>query len=241
MDKRIAVVTGATKGIGLSIAQTLTQEGYFVIGTYVRDYAQNDLDKLCTENFILKRVDASNFEAVKDFSEMVKKEYGAISVLVNNAGIVKDDLILRMSEDAFDSVIDVNLKGAFNMTKHFSRQLLRSTDASIVNITSVIGLIGNVGQSNYAASKAGLIGFSKSLAKEFASRNVRVNCVAPGFIQTEMTDNLSDAIQEDILNNIALKKLGTVEDVSNAVKFLVSKDAQYITGQTLNVCGGLVL
>lgn len=241
MDKRIAVVTGATKGIGLSIAKTLQKEGYFVIGTYVRDYAQSDLDKLTTEDFVLKRVDASDFEAVKAFSDLVKKEYGGITVLVNNAGIVKDDLLLRMSEDAFDSVLDVNLKGAFNMTKHFSRQLLRAEAASIVNITSVIGLIGNVGQSNYAASKAGLIGFSKSLAKEFASRNVRVNCVAPGFIQTEMTDNLSDAIQEDILNNIALKKLGTVEDVSNAVKFLVSNDAKYITGQTLNVCGGLVL
>ncbi len=237
----IAIVTGATKGIGLEIAQTLRDAGYFVIGTYVRDYDPEFISALQTQNFILKQVDASDYDAVKAFSTEVKKEFGNITVLINNAGVVKDNLILRMSEADFDQVIDVNLKGAFNMTKHFSRQLLRSKEASIVNISSVIGLIGNVGQSNYAASKAGLIGFSKSLAKEFASRQVRVNCVAPGFIQTEMTDQLSEDIKKEILKNIALNTLGEAKDVANAVKFLVSSDAKYITGQTLNVCGGMVL
>lgn len=237
----IAIVTGATKGIGLEIAQTLRDAGYFVIGTYVRDYDPEFISAIQTQNFILKQVDASDYDAVKAFSTEVKKEFGNITVLINNAGVVKDNLILRMSEADFDQVIDVNLKGAFNMTKHFSRQLLRSKEASIVNISSVIGLIGNVGQSNYAVSKAGLIGFSKSLAKEFASRQVRVNCVAPGFIQTEMTDQLSEDIKKEILKNIALNTLGEAKDVANAVKFLVSSDAKYITGQTLNVCGGMVL
>lgn len=241
MDRKLAVITGATKGIGFAIANKLVEAGYFVLGTYVSDYDPNQLKKLENEHFVLKQVDASNLEKTKSFADAVKNEYGNISVLVNNAGIVRDNLILRMSEEEFDSVLDVNLKGAFNMVKAFSRQLLRSKSGSIVNITSVIGLIGNVGQANYAASKAGLIGFSKSLAKEFAPRNIRVNCVAPGFIQTDMTDKLGDKLTADILENIALNRLGEVDDVANAVEFLVSEKAKYITGQTLNVDGGMVV
>ena len=241
MDRKIAVVTGATKGIGLAISKQLEKDGYFVVGTYVSDYDPSLMEKLESKNFKLKQVDASNFEKVQDFAESLKNEFGIISVLVNNAGIVKDNLILRMDEKEFSSVLDVNLKGPFNMVKAFSRQLLRSKDGSIVNITSVIGLIGNVGQANYAASKAGLVGFSKSLAKEFAPRNIRVNCVAPGFIQTDMTQSLGEGITQNIKDNIALGKLGEVQDIANAVSFLVSDKAAYITGQTLNVCGGMVL
>ncbi|HZJ86775.1 MAG TPA: 3-oxoacyl-ACP reductase FabG [Erysipelothrix sp.] len=241
MNQKIALVSGATKGIGLGIAKQLIEDGFFVIGTYVSQYDENKIKALENENFILRRVDATSLNAIEQFADEVKNNYGHINVLVNNAGIVKDNLVLRMDEQEFKDVIDVNLIGSFNMVKAFSRHLLRSKEAAIVNISSVIGLVGNVGQSNYAASKAGLIGLSKSLAKEFASRNVRVNVVAPGFIQTDMTDKLSDKITEDILDKIALKRLGDVEDVAHAVSFLTSDKAKYITGQTLNVCGGMVI
>lgn len=241
MDKKIAVVSGATKGIGLKIAQTLSDEGYFVIGTYVSNYDQETIQALEQDSFILRQVDASNFEAVQAFAKEVKAQFGNITHLINNAGIVKDNLIMMMKEDEFDAVIDVNLKGPFNLIKAFSRQLMKSSNASIVNVSSVIGLVGNSGQSNYAASKAGLVGMSKSLAKEFASRQVRVNCVAPGFIQTEMTNVLNEEIKNAILNQIALKKFGEAQDVADAVSFLISDKAKYITGQTINVCGGMVL
>ncbi len=241
MNKRIALISGATKGIGLGIAQKLVQDGYFVIGTYVSDYEPDKIKALENEDFILRQVDSTSLQALENLAKEIKDEYGLVSVLVNNAGIVKDNLLLRMSDDDFKDVIDVNLVGPFNMVKAFSRHLLRSKEASIVNISSVIGLVGNVGQSNYAASKAGLIGFSKSLAKEFASRNVRVNVVAPGFIQTDMTDKLSEGVTEGILEKIALNRLGEIEDVANAVSFLVSDKAKYITGQTLSVCGGMVI
>lgn len=241
MSKRIAIVTGASKGIGHAIALKLVEAGYFVIGTYVRDYDLDTIKNLESDDFILMQIDSTDYELSNTFAKEVKKEYGSVSVLVNNAGIVKDNILMGMKEAEFDAVIDLNLKGVFNMTKAFTRQLLRDGNASIVNITSVIGVIGNAGQSNYAASKAGVIGFSKSLAKEMASRNVRVNCVAPGFIQTEMTDSLEASIKTDILSKVALQKFGDVEDIANAVAFLVSDNAKYITGQTLNVCGGLVI
>lgn len=241
MDRKIAIVTGATQGIGLAVARTLEKEGYFVIGTYISHYHADFIKSVQTEYFVLEQVDVSQYDAVEKFAKMVKSEYGSISCLINNAGIVKDNLIMMMDEKEFDAVMDVNLKGSFNMVKHFSRQLLGSKSGSVVNISSVIGEIGNIGQSNYAASKAGLVGFSKSLAKEFALRNVRVNCVSPGFIQTEMTAKLDDHIKENILKNISLKRFGDIQDVANAVKFLVSDDAKYITGQTINVCGGLVI
>lgn len=208
MTKKIAVVTGATKGIGKAISERLVSDGYFVIGTYVSNYDTDTIRNLENENFKLKQVDSSQHDAVQAFAKEIKSTYGNINVLVNNAGVVRDNLLMMMKESEFDTVIDVNLKGAFNMTKAFTRQLFRSEDASVINIASVIGVMGNVGQSNYAASKAGLIGFSKSLAKEFASRNVRVNVVAPGFIQTDMTDALEDSLKETILNNIPLMKLG---------------------------------
>lgn len=239
MTKKIAVVTGATKGIGKAISERLVSDGYFVIGTYVSNYDANTIRNLENENFKLKQVDSSQHDAVQAFAKDIKSTYGNINVLVNNAGVVRDNLLMMMKESEFDTVIDVNLKGAFNMTKAFTRQLFRSEDASIINIASVIGVMGNVGQSNYAASKAGLIGFSKSLAKEFASRHVRVNVVAPGFIQTDMTDALEDSLKETILNNIPLMKLGEAKDVADAVSYLAQ--AKYVTGQTLSVCGGLLI
>ena len=239
MTKKIAVVTGATKGIGKAISERLVSDGYFVIGTYVSNYDADTIRNLENENFKLKQVDSSQHDAVQAFAKEIKSTYGNINVLVNNAGVVRDNLLMMMKESEFDTVIDVNLKGAFNMTKAFTRQLFRSEDASVINIASVIGVMGNVGQSNYAASKAGLIGFSKSLAKEFASRNVRVNVVAPGFIQTDMADALEDSLKDTILNNIPLMKLGEAKDVADAVSYLAQ--AKYVTGQTLSVCGGLLI
>ncbi|QIK69715.1 3-oxoacyl-[acyl-carrier-protein] reductase [Erysipelothrix sp. HDW6C] len=241
MNKPLAIVTGATKGIGHAIAMQLVEDGYEVYGTYVRDYEPETLKALESDAFTLHQVDASNQEMCKTFIQEVLNRGKNIAVLVNNAGIVKDNLLMRMPLEDFTRVLDVNLTGVFNMTQAITKPMMRQKFGAIVNITSVIGEIGNVGQANYAASKAGLIGFSKSIAKEFASRNIRVNCVAPGFIETDMTETLSDDIRATILNNIAMKSLGSAQDVANAVSFLVSDKARYITGQTLNVCGGMVM
>ncbi|CAM3620790.1 3-oxoacyl-[acyl-carrier-protein] reductase [Erysipelothrix urinaevulpis] len=241
MNKKIAIVTGATKGLGLAIAKQLVSDDYYVIGTYISDYPGEYLESIQDKNFELRQVDSSNYDECLEFSKTIKAEFNHVSVLINNAGIVKDKLLISMSPDDFKTVIDVNLTGVFNMTKAFSKGMLRQRFGNIVNITSVIGEIGNVGQANYAASKAGLIGFSKSIAKEFAPRNIRVNCVAPGFIETDMTHNLTDDLKKDILDNIALSQLGKAEDVAHAVSFLVSEQARYITGQVLNVCGGMVI
>lgn len=241
MNKKIAVVSGASKGIGYAISKKLLSDGFFVIGTYVSKYSDAEINSLEKSNFKLFRLDSSDYNACEDFAKKIKSDYGSIHTLVNNAGIVKDNLVLRMKHEDFVNVVNVNLTGVFNLSKVFTRDLLKSKDGSIVNIASVIGEIGNIGQANYAASKAGVIGMSKSMAKEFATRNVRVNCVAPGFIKTSMTDNLSEEIQKDILSNIALNTLGDVEDIANAVSFLASKEAKYITGQVLNVCGGMVI
>lgn len=241
MSKKIAVVSGASKGIGLAISKKLISDNFFVVGTYVSDYSEERIKELENDNFKLFQLDSSDYLGCEIFAKEIKETYGGIHTLVNNAGIVKDNLVLRMKHEDFVDVLNVNLVGVFNLSKVFTRDLLKSKDGSIVNIASIIGEIGNVGQANYAASKAGVIGMSKSMAKEFASRNVRVNCVAPGFIKTSMTDELSVEVQNDILSNIALNTLGDVEDVANAVSFLASKEAKYITGQVLNVCGGMVI
>lgn len=241
MDKKIALITGATKGIGLAIARQLAAEGYQVIGSYVRDYASADLDTLTQNKFELKQVDVRDEQACIDWINQTLENYGRIDVLVNNAGITQDGLFLRMEAEAFDAVLDINLKGVFHMSKAVARGMLRQKSGTIINISSVVGLIGNAGQANYAASKAAVIGLSKSLAKEFASRNVRVNAIAPGFIETEMTAQLNEAAQASILNAIALKRFGQAEDIAHAVSFLASDKAKYITGQVLNVCGGMVI
>lgn len=228
-----ALVTGATKGIGRAIALHLVSDGYDVVGTYVRDYDIETINSLEEEYFSLIQVDGRDSEAVKQ----CVKEHGPFEVLVNNAGITKDGLVLRMSEADFRDVLDVNLTASFLMTQSVARGMLRAKNGVIINIASVIGEMGNAGQANYAASKAGLIGFTKSIAKEFGSRGVRANCVLPGFIQTDMTDVLSEELVDGIKSGIVLGELGTVDDVAKAVSFLVS--ANYITGQSLSVCGGL--
>lgn len=236
-----ALVTGASKGIGLAIALQLVEDGYEVHGTYVSTYDQAALDSITQGKFKLLKVDGRDYEASQEFIKSFVKEHGSIDVLVNNAGIVRDGLLMRMKEDDFDSVIDANLKSVFNFTKAVSRPMMRQKQGVIVNITSVIGIVGNLGQANYAASKAGVIGFSKSSAKELASRNIRVNCVAPGYIETSMTQELDQGIQDAIRGQIALGHFGTSQDIADAVSFLVSDKAKYISGQTLNVCGGMVM
>ncbi len=241
MSKGVAIVSGATKGIGLGIAKRLVKDGYKVIGTYVQDYCDEVISSIEFEGFSLVQVDVSDMDACVAFSKVIIEDYGGVDVLVNNAGIVRDKLVMMMSPEDFNTVIDVNLGGTFNMVKVFSKSMLRKRVGCIVNITSVIGEIGNVGQANYAASKAGVIGFSKSIAKEFATRGIRVNCVAPGFISTDMTDKLDVGVKDSILRAVALGSFGEVDDIAGAVSFLVSEDAKYITGQVLNVCGGMVI
>lgn len=241
MTHKIAIVTGATKGIGLATAHHLVAKGYTVIGTHVQNYDEDFLNPLRRDGLEFWRVDVSDFARCEAFANQVLERFSSIDVLVNNAGITDDQLMLTMTPEAFNRVVHVNLGGAFNMVKVFTRSFMKARKGSIVNIASVIGEIGNPGQANYAAAKAGLIGFSKTLAKEFAPRNIRVNCVAPGFIETAMTHTLSEAVRGQILDQIALKKFGHAQDVANAVAFLVSEDAAYITGQTLNVCGGMVI
>lgn len=241
MSKQLALVTGATKGIGLAIAHQLVQDGYEVIGTHVSSYSEEDILEITKGLFSLEQIDGSNFTGTQEFVKALVKEKGPIAVLVNNAGIVKDNLLMRMSEEEFDSVIDSNLKAVFNFSKALSRPMMRQKMGVIVNITSVIGIVGNTGQANYAASKAGVIGFSKSIAKELASRNIRVNCIAPGYIETSMTQDLDPDIQQAILDQIPLTHFGHAQDIADAVSFLVSDKAKYITGQTINVCGGMVM
>ena len=244
MDK-VAMITGATRGIGKQIALTLANEGYNIVLNY---RTENDELKQLKNEIESKNVkclavqgDVTNFEDCKQMIESAIKEFGKIDVLVNNAGITKDMLLARMKEEDFKQVIDVNLVGTFNMTKNVISYMMKARSGRIINISSVVGISGNAGQSNYAASKAGIIGFTKSLAKELASRNILVNAVAPGFIQTKMTDVLKEDIKDEIAKNIPLKRFGTTEDVANAVKFLASEDSGYITGQVINVDGGMLI
>ena len=241
MDRKIAVVSGATKGIGLSISNRLVGEGYRVIGTYVNDYSKDVLNNLENDFFSLVKVDVRDYESCAQFSKDLIEKYGRIDALINNAGVTRDRLLMMMSPDDFDMVLDVNLKGTFNLTQVFTKQFMKQRHGAIVNITSVIGIVGNAGQSNYAASKAGVIGFTKSVAKELSARGIRVNCIAPGFIETQMTQALNEKVRADIENKIAMKRFGTGEDIANATAFLISDDSSYITGQVLNVCGGMVI
>ncbi len=251
MAQKKAIVTGGTRGIGRAIVKELALRK--VNGEPFADVAfiYNSCDE-CAESLIeeLKdsgaviksyKADVSDFDAVQNTVKEIISDFGAVNILVNNAGITKDNLLMRMSEDDFDRVIDVNLKSAFNFTKAVSRQMLKQRSGRIINITSVVGLTGNAGQANYSASKAGLIGFTKSVAKEFASRGITVNAVAPGYIQTEMTEALNDNQKESLMNLIPLNRLGESEDIAKAVYFLASDDASYITGQVLTVDGGMVM
>lgn len=243
MDKA-AMITGATRGIGKQIALTLANEGYNIVLNYRTEndeliQAKNEIESKNVKCLTVQG-DVTNFEDCKQMIESAIKEFGKIDVLINNAGITKDMLLARMKEEDFKQVIDVNLVGTFNMTKNVISYMMKARSGRIINISSVVGIAGNAGQTNYSASKAGIIGFTKSLAKEVASRNILVNAVAPGFIETNMTDVLKQEVKDEIAKNIPLKRMGTPQDVANVVKFLTSEDSSYITGQVISVDGGMI-
>ncbi len=244
MDK-VALITGATRGIGRQIALTLSKEGFNIALNYRKENEElMELKKEIEANQVKcfqVAGDVSIFEECEKLVKQVIEKFGKIDVLVNNAGITKDMLLMRMSKEDFEQVIDVNLIGTFNMTKNVISHMLKARTGRIINISSVVGISGNAGQTNYAASKAGIIGFTKSLAKEVASRNILVNAVAPGFIETSMTDVLKDEVKEEITKNIPLKRIGVAQDVANVVKFLASEDSSYITGQVIHVDGGMLM
>lgn len=240
----ISIITGASQGIGKAIASLLVREGAQVIlwdiqGEKLKDVALEIKNQGGQADY--HQVDVSNLVEIEQATRKVIDHYGQIDHLVNNAGITRDNLLMRMSEDEWDLVLKVNLKGVFNCCKAVIRPMMSRRHGRIVNIASVVGLMGNVGQTNYAASKAGVIGFTKSLAREVAARNITVNAVAPGYILTPMTEALSEQTKQAFLNLIPLRKFGTPEDVAKAVRFLLSEDAAYITGQVLNVNGGMYM
>jgi 3-oxoacyl-[acyl-carrier protein] reductase len=242
---KTSVVTGASRGIGRAIAIKLAKLGANVVVNYRNsvggvEEVVKEIEALGVK-VLAVQCDISNYNDVELMMKKCIEEFGSIDILVNNAGITKDGLLMRMKEQDFDSVIDINLKGAFNCTKHVSAIMLKQRSGRIINISSVSGVTGNAGQVNYSAAKSGIIGMTKSVAREFASRGITCNAVAPGYIQTDMTDVLSDKVKEAIRSTIPLKKLGSPEDVANAVAFLASEDASYITGQVINVDGGMVM
>ncbi|WP_066639346.1 3-oxoacyl-[acyl-carrier-protein] reductase [Desulfolucanica intricata] len=245
LDGRVAVVTGASRGIGRAIAKALACEGAdVVVNCAGKVEAAEEVAREITEmgrRSMVIRANVANSSEVAEMISSVLKTFGRLDILVNNAGITKDNLIMRMSEEDWDSVLDVNLKGAFNCTKAVTRPMLKARYGRIINISSVVGLSGNAGQANYAATKAGLIGFTKAMAKELGSRNITVNAVAPGFIETEMTKSLPDDIKQKMLEQISLGRFGNPDDVASTVVFLVSDKASYINGQVLAIDGGLVL
>ena len=244
LENKSAIITGATRGIGREIAVEFAKQGANVAFTYSSSVdAANALEEeLKTHGVAAKgyQSNAANFDAAQELAKEVHKEFGAIDILVNNAGITKDNLLLRISEDDFDKVIEVNLKSVFNLTKAVIRPMMKQRSGSIINMSSVVGLKGNAGQSNYAASKAGIVGFSKSVALELGSRNIRSNVIAPGFIETEMTSRLDEATVQSWRDGIPLKRGGQPIDIANACVFLASDMSTYITGQTLSVDGGML-
>lgn len=241
---KIALVTGASRGIGQAIAHVLAKMGATVIGTATsEDGAKRISEHFDAENLAVhgKVLNVSSDESIAALLESIKAEFGAVTILVNNAGITRDTLMMRMSDEDWDAVINTNLTAAFKLSKALMRGMMKAKEGRIINLASVVACSGNAGQANYAASKAGLIGFSKSLAKEIASRNVTVNVVAPGFIQTDMTNELADEQKNELLSAIPSDRLGSVEDIANAVAFLASPAAAYITGETLHVNGGMYM
>ena len=243
--EKSALITGATRGIGKQIAITLAKQGYNIALNYRKENEELENTKKEIEEIgvqvLAVKGDVSNFEDCENFVKQVIERFGQIDVLVNNAGITKDMLLMRMKKEDFEQVIDTNLVGTFNVTKNVVPYMMKARSGRIINISSVVGISGNAGQTNYSASKAGIIGFTKSLAKEIASRNILVNAVAPGFIETNMTDVLKDDVKQEIAKNIPLKRMGTTQDVANVVKFLASDDSSYITGQVINVDGGMLM
>lgn len=244
-ERKIVLITGGSRGIGKETAKVYAENGYDVAINYVSD--KTDVEGIKKEfqdmgvKCLMIKADVSNEEDVNNMVEKVISEFGKIDVLVNNAGITKDTLLMRMSKEDFDKVIDINLKGTFLVTKAVSKYMMKKRCGSIINLSSVVGVAGNSGQSNYSASKAGIIGFTKSIAKELASRNIRANAVAPGFIETDMTNVLKDEVKESIGNQIPLKRMGTAKEVAEVIYFLGTEKSSYITGQVINIDGGMVM
>lgn len=244
LEGKNAIVTGGSRGIGRGIAKVFAAHGANVAFTYnSSEEAAKELEQELSESGVKAKgykSNAADFEQSQELIKNVAEDFGAIDILVNNAGITKDNLLMRMSEEDFDRVIEVNLKSIFNMTKAVQRTMLKQRKGSIINMSSVVGVKGNAGQANYAASKAGIIGFSKSMALELGSRNIRTNVIAPGFIETEMTEKLDEKVVQGWRDNIPLKRGGTPEDIANACVYLGSDLSAYVTGQVLNVDGGML-
>ncbi len=242
LEGKVAIVTGGSRGIGEAIVRGLIAQGATVAFTYVSEGSATRAQALATELGDKARAyqsDAGNFDQAAELVGKVVADFGRLDILINNAGITKDTLMLRMSEQQWDDVIQTNLKSVFNMTKHALKHLMKAGGGSIINMSSVVGVFGQAGQANYAASKAGILAFSKSIAKEYGSRGIRCNAIAPGFIETEMTSVLDDSTKENYLKSIPLGRLGAGADVANACVYLASDMGKYVSGQTLSVCGGL--
>ena len=243
LSGKTAIITGASRGIGRAIAKTFAEQGANIAFTYLASSEKaKELEKeLVAFGVKVKgyQSDAANNKACEDLVTTVVSEFGTVDVLVNNAGITRDNLLMRMTEAQWDEVMSANLKSVFNLTKAIQRPMLKARKGSIINMTSIVGIEGNAGQANYAASKAGIIGFSKSVAQELGSRNIRCNAVAPGFISTEMTAKLDPKVVEGWMEDIPLKRTGTAEEVANLVMFLASDLSSYVTGQVISICGGM--
>lgn len=244
-EKKVVFVTGGSRGIGKEVALKYAQNGFNIVTNYVSD--KTDVEKLKKEfeennvEALVLKADVSKQEEVEKVVESAIEKFGKIDVLVNNAGITRDNLLMRMKEEDFDKVLEINLKGTFLVTKAVTKYMMKKRQGSIINLSSVVGVAGNAGQCNYSASKAGVIGFTKSIAKELASRNIRANAVAPGFIETDMTDVLPDSVKENIYNQIPLKRMGTAKEVAELIYFLGTDASSYITGQVINIDGGMVM
>ena len=244
-ERQVVLVTGASRGIGKEVALKYAEKGYNVAINYVSDKTDvKSIEKEFEEKgaqCLIEKADVSKSEDVEQFVKKVIEKFGKIDVLVNNAGITKDTLLMRMKEEDFDKVLEINLKGTFLVTKAVTPYMMKKRNGRIINLSSVVGVTGNAGQANYSASKAGIIGFTKSIAKELASRNIRANAVAPGFIDTDMTSVLNDEVKENINSQIPMKRMGTAREIANVVYFLGCEESSYITGQVLNIDGGMVM
>ncbi len=242
LEGKTALITGGSRGIGKAIVERFVAEGARVAFTYRSSATESDkivADLGGGDNIKAFKSDASNYEATQELVTALLADFGQVDILINNAGITQDNLMLRMGEDQWDKVIEVNLKSVFNLTKHLLKPMLKNRGGSIINMSSVVGVFGNAGQANYAASKAGIIGFTKSIAKEVGSRNIRCNAIAPGFIATEMTAELGEKVIENYISNIPLKRLGSGKDIADACVFLGSDMSTYVSGQVLSVCGAM--
>ena len=241
MTKQIALITGASRGIGRAIAERLADDGFFVIGTATSDTGADSISAYLGENGKGMKLDVSDSESVTSVIKTINDDFGAPTVLVNNAGITRDNLLMRMKDEEWDDIINTNLTSVFRMSKAVLRGMMKVKTGRIINISSVVGSTGNAGQANYAAAKAGMIGFTKSMAKEVGSRNITVNTVAPGFIDTDMTRELNDDVKNALLSSIPLSRLGEAKEIAHAVAILASAGASYITGETLHVNGGMFM